>query len=80
MAISSSGSPNDGRAVDWLFPLASGRIPPVDCFSAIGVIVQRYVAGVRVKDGDDFGVPAGSVIPNKLKVEDRSRQTPRQQY
>jgi hypothetical protein len=31
-----------------------------------------------MKDGDDFGVgvPAGRVIPDKLKVEDRSGQIP----
>jgi hypothetical protein len=35
-----------------LFVGIAGRYVPV---GIVGVIVQRYVAGVRVKDGDDFG-------------------------
>jgi len=60
---------------DELFVGIAGRYVPI---GIVGVIVQRYVAGVRMKDSDDFsvGVPAGSVIPDKLKVEDRSGQIP----
>jgi hypothetical protein len=60
---------------DELFVGIAGRYVPV---GIVGVIVQRHVAGVRVKDGDNIGVgvPAGSVIPDKLEVEDRSGQIP----
>ncbi len=56
---------------DELFVGIAGRYVPI---GIVGVIVQRHVAGIRVKDGDDFGigVPAGSVIPDK----DRSGQIP----
>jgi hypothetical protein len=43
---------------DELFVGIAGRYVPI---GIVGAIVQRHVAGVRVKDSDDFGigVPAG---------------------
>src|SRR5215472_4081838 len=50
-------------------------------YASIGVVsgvMQRDVAGIRVKDCDDFSLrfPIGAVIHDELKVEKRSGQIP----
>jgi hypothetical protein len=42
----------------------------------IGDVVQRHMASIRVKYGDDlrFGIPIGDVIFDELELENRSRE------
>src|SRR5262249_38938214 len=51
----------------------AGRYVPV---GVIGPVIQRRVAGIRVKDGDDLGIglPLGDVILDEQKVKNRSGQ------
>jgi hypothetical protein len=42
----------------------------------IGDVLQRHMASIRVKYGDDseFGIPIGDVIFDEQEVENRSRE------
>src|SRR5215813_7183088 len=62
-----------GQDSDQILVGIAGRYIP---FGVVGAVVQRHVAGVRVKHGDKLGlgVPTGDVVPDELQVENRSGQ------
>ena len=67
MATSSSGCPNDGRGLIWLFSLASGRIPPVDLATSD---IHGGIEPTTLKDGTvEGGLAAFSGTVQAIKMD-----------